>query len=509
MRSRSESSPVAMTHRHIRAVIAALLAGVLLAALDNTIVSVAMPRIVGDLGDVGDTSWVVTAYLLTATASTPLYGRISDLRGRRPTFLAALAIFLAGSAMCGLAHNITELALARAVAGLGGGGLMALALVVVADLIPGPARAKWQGLFGAVYGVAALIGPPLGGAIVDHASWRWLFYVNLLPGLWVMAVVARRLELPLAPVRGRLDIAGAALLGAGILGFLLWLVRGEAAGFGSVQSWSAGLVFLAAFAGFLADQRNAEVPVLPLRMFRNPGFASAVAIAFLLGAAMFAAILFVPLQLQVTQARSAAGSGVLLLAMTTGLLFSSVGVGRAIARSGRYRTFPIAGTALATAASFGLTRLDSHTSTWQVAGVLAVLGLGIGMVSQVLVLVAQQAVPRDELAVATASVSLFRSLGGTVGSAIAGAALAAVLRVRSESPVLAGVDVDRLGVLPQRLAGLTPARRAAFISAFTDAAHEVFWIVTPLAAVAFLLALRIPAGTMTAAVKPVVASGDR
>jgi EmrB/QacA subfamily drug resistance transporter len=488
----TEPPATGMTHRQVATVITALLVGVLLAALDNTIVAVAMPRIVGALGDVGDTSWVVTAYLLTATASTPLYGRLSDARGRRSVFLAATTIFLVGSALCGLAHNITELACARAVAGLGGGGLMTLALAVVADLVPGRARAKWQGMFGAVYGVAALIGPPVGGVIVDHASWRWLFYVNLVPGLFVLAVVRRNLHAPEVRSPHRLDLAGALLLSGGVLGFLFWIVRGQQAGFSAAQSWLPGLACLGLLAALAAQQRVAAEPVLPSRLFRAPGFGPAVAIAFLLGATLFAAILFVPLTLQVTQGRSATGSGLVLLAMTTGLLFSSVGAGRVIARSGHYRMFPAAGTALVTVAALALTRLGPHTSVWTTVLVLGLLGLGIGMVSQVLVLIAQQSVARAEIGVATASVSFFRQLGGTVGTAVCATALAAVLRNRSGNPVLAGVDVDRLSVLPDRLRDLSAARHAAFVSAFTDATHEVFWIVAPAAALALLISLRIP-----------------
>jgi EmrB/QacA subfamily drug resistance transporter len=491
MHTQREQPATAMTHRQVRAVITALLVGVLLAALDNTIVAVAMPRIVGALGDVGDTSWVVTAYLLTATVSTPLYGRLSDTRGRRPTFLAATTVFLVGSALCGLAHNIAELAAARALAGLGGGGLMTLALAVVADLVPGRARAKWQGLFGAVYALAALIGPPVGGLIVDHASWRWLFYVNIVPGLAVLTVVRRQLHVPQVVTPGRLDVTGAALLSGSLLGFLLWMVRGQQAGFGAAQSWLPGLACLCLLPVLVVQQRSVAVPVLPTRLFTAPGFGAAVTIAFLLGATLFAAILFVPLTLQVTQARSATRSGLILLAMTTGLLLSSVGVGRAIARSGRYRTFPTAGTALVTLASFGLTRLGPTSATWRTVLVLGTLGLGIGMVSQVLVLVAQQAVGRDQIGAATAAVSFFRSLGGTVGTGVCATALAAVLQDRSGTPALSGVDVDRLSLLPGKLAALPPNRHAAFVTAFTDAAHEVFWIVTPLAGLALLASLSI------------------
>jgi MFS family permease len=325
--------------------------------------------------------------------------------------------------------------------------------------------------------------------IVDHTSWRWLFYVNLLPGLAVLVVVRRQLHLPQTLMPGRLDLTGAVLLSGSVLGFLLWLVRGQQAGFAAPQSWLPGLACLSLLLVLVVQQRSVADPVLPARLFRAPGFAPAVTIAFLLGATLFAAILFVPLTLQVTQARTATRSGLMLLAMTTGLLLSSVGVGRAIARSGRYRTFPTVGTALVTVASLALTHLGPDSGTGATVLVLAILGLGIGMVSQVLVLIAQQAVGRDQIGAATAAVSFFRSLGGTVGTAVCATALAAVLQDRAGDPVLSGVDVDRLSLLPGKLAALPPDRHAAFVAAFTDAAHEVFWIVTPLAGLALLVSL--------------------
>jgi hypothetical protein len=326
---------------------------------------------------------------------------------------------------------------------------------------------------------------------VDQTSWRWLFYVNIVPGLAVLTVVRRHLHVPEVVTPGRLDLAGAALLSGSVLGFLLWMVRGQQAGFDTAQSRLPGLACLLLLTALVAQQRSAAEPMLPARLFRAPGFGAAVTIAFLLGATLFAAILFVPLTLQVTQARSATRSGLILLAMTTGLLLSSVGVGRAIARSGRYRTFPTVGTALVTVAAFALTRLGPASATWRTVLVLGMLGLGIGMVSQVLVLVAQQAVGRDQVGVATAAVSFFRSLGGTVGTGVCATALAAVLQDRSGTPMLSGVDVDRLSLLPAKLTALPPDRHAAFVAAFTDAAHEVFWIVTPLAGLALLVSFSI------------------
>jgi EmrB/QacA subfamily drug resistance transporter len=470
--------------------------GVLLGALDGTMVAVALPTIVGDLGGVEDTHWVVTAYLLTATASTLLYGRISDLYGRKPVFLAAIGLFLAGSAACAAAQGMGTLAAARALQGLGGGGLLTLALAVIGDVVPARQRAKFQGMFGAVFGLASVLGPVVGGPVVDSASWRWLFLLNLPIGAVVLAVIATQLPLPVRRIEHRLDVRGAALLAGAIGCFLCWITRGQEVGWSNAESWGPGAGAVVLIPAFVLSQRGIPEPALPLALFRNRTFALTGAVAFCLGTTLFAAILFVPLVLQLAQDRSASSSGLMLAAMTTGLLFSSVGTGRAVSRSGRYKTPPIAGTALITLAMLGLTRLEADTSAAYTLAVLAVLGVGIGLVSPILVTVAQSTVDERNLGVATASVSFFRNLGGTVGSAVGVIVLTHRLTSTLAGQDTPGIDPNRLSVLPDQVDRLPPASRDAFVNAFADAAAAVFWIAAAVGAVAVVLAALTPALTL-------------
>ncbi|MGQ0625141.1 MAG: MFS transporter [Sporichthyaceae bacterium] len=475
---------------HLRSVLVALLLGVFLAALDGTIVAVALPTIVGDLGGVEDTHWVVTAYLLTLTASTLLYGRISDLIGRKPALIGAIGIFLLGSALCALAQGIGSLAAARAIQGLGGGGLMTLALAVIGDLVPPRQRARYQGLFGAVFGVASVLGPLIGGLVVDAVSWRWLFTLNLPVGVVVLAMVVR--AVPSAPPRhrGGIDVRGAALLAAVIGFFLCWVTRGQEVGYTDPRSALLGLVALALLPALALSQRGHPDPILPLRLLRNRALAASAAVAFCTGAALFAVIVFIPLLLQLAQGRTATASGLMLTAMTAGLLVSSAGVGRAVSRTGRHRWAPITGTALVTTAMVGLTQVDADTAVPALVLVLALLGLGLGLISPILVTVAQSCVEPRDLGLATATVSFFRSLGAAVGSAVGAAVLAATL-----SDELSGtaVDLDELSVLPEAVAALPPATQNLYVSAFAEASSAVFWVGAAIAVLGVGLALLIPA----------------
>lgn len=484
----TEAAPPVAPNRDFHLVLAGVLLGVLLAALDGTIVAVALPSIVGDLGGIEDTHWVITAYLLTATTSTLLYGRASDVFGRKPLLLGAVTLFLLGSVLCGLAQGMGTLAGARALQGLGGGGLVALAYAVIADQVPAERRPRYAGLIGGVFGVGGVLGPLLGGLVVDGTGWRWVFYLNLPIGLLVLALLARM------PATGgdrtdRLDLRGSVLLAAATGCFLCWITRGQEVGYDSPESWLLGVAALVLTPAFLLVERRTPAPVLPLRLFADRVVSSASVAAFGLGFALFAAILFVPLFFQLVQQRSATTSGLLLVTLTVGLLISSGGVGHAVARSGRARPVMILGAGLVTVALVVLARLEPGSSVFLAIVALTLFGLGHGLVSPLLVTAAQGAVGPRQIGVATSTVSFFRGLGGTIGSAIGAAVLTHVVSDRLGG---VGVDLRDLSLLPDRVADLPAAEGASFALAYADAASTVFWIAAAVAGVCCLLVSLLP-----------------
>src|SRR3989440_3484859 len=355
----------AVRDRSLITVFAALMLGMFLAALDQTIVSTALPTIVGDLGGLNHLSWVVTSYLLAATVSTPLYGKLGDMIGRKPVFLAAILIFLAGSMLAGLSQSIGQLIAVRALPGAGAGGLMVGAQAIIADIVPPRERGRYMGLIGAVFAVASVAGPLLGGFFVDNLSWRWVFYVNMPVGGIAVAIVLFRLHLRSPHKRHRIDYLGAALLSGGV-GALILLATwgGTEYAWGSATIVALGIGGVALLLGFVWQEQRAVEPILPLKLFRSSVFSVSSAIGFSIGMAMFGAIIFIPLYLQLVYGASATSSGLRMLPLMAGLLAASIGSGRAISRLGRYRIFPIAGTAILAVGMFLLSRLGTGTPPW-------------------------------------------------------------------------------------------------------------------------------------------------
>jgi EmrB/QacA subfamily drug resistance transporter len=488
----AESRP--LSHSEILVVFSGLMMGLLLAALDQTIVATALPTMVGELGGLDHLSWVVTAYLLTTTASTPLYGKISDLYGRKILFQIAIVVFLVGSALAGLAQSMLQLIAFRALQGLGAGGLIAMALAIIGDVVSPRERGRYQGYMGAVFAVASVAGPLLGGLFVDHISWRWVFYVNIPVGLVALVVTSAVLNLPFVRRPHAIDYIGSALLVASVTATLLVTVWG-----GSEYAWTSSIIIGLTVAGavlvalFVLQERRAAEAILPLRLFRNPIFSVASATGFIVGLAMFGAIVFLPLYLQVVNGISPTRSGLLLVPLMAGLLTSSIASGRAISRFGRYKIFPVAGTAIMTLGLFLFTFLDQETSGFQSSIFMVVLGVGIGLVMQVLVLAVQNGVDHRDLGTATSASTFFRSMGGAFGTAIFGAIFASRLSSELSRLVPAGValDAEALRGSPEQIQALPPEAYGHAIAAFTRSINAVFWWAIPFGVLAFILTLAL------------------
>src|SRR5580765_6219731 len=417
-----------LTGRALWTVFGALMLGMFLAALDQTIVSTALPTIVGDLGGLSHLSWVVTSYLLASTVSTPIYGKLGDMYGRKPVFLVAILIFLAGSMLAGLSQTMAELIGFRALQGIGAGGLMVGAQAIIADIVPPRERGRYMGLIGSVFAVASVAGPLLGGFLVDSLSWRWVFYVNLPVGALAVLIVVTRLHLHTPTVRHKIDVLGAALLSAGVASLILVTTWG-----GSQYAWGSATIVGLAVAGvlllvaFVWQESRAPEPILPLKLFRSRVFTVSSAMGFTIGMAMFGAIVFIPLYLQLVYGASPTSSGLRMIPLMAGLLIAAVFSGRLISRIGRYKIFPIVGTAVLVVGMYLLSKLGVGTAPWLASAYMAIVGVGIGLVMQVLVLVVQNDAKPREIGVATSTATFFRSVGGSFGVAIFGAIFASRL----------------------------------------------------------------------------------
>ncbi|MFJ9818181.1 DHA2 family efflux MFS transporter permease subunit [Streptomyces sp. NPDC101151] len=474
--------------------IGALLLGLLLAALDQTIVSTALPTIVSDLGGLDHLSWVVTAYLLASTAATPLWGKLGDQYGRKRLFQTAIVIFLIGSALCGMAQNMPQLIGFRALQGLGGGGLMVLSMAIVGDIVPPRERGRYQGLFGAVFGATSVLGPLLGGLFTEHLSWRWVFYVNLPVGVVALVVIATALRIPRKAAHHVIDYLGTFLIAAVATCLVLVASLG-----GTTWGWDSPQIIGLAVLGFVLAvvfvgvERRAAEPVLPLKLFRIRTFTLAAVISFIVGFAMFGALTYLPTFLQVVHGISPTLSGVHMLPMVIGLLLSSTVSGQIVSRTGRWKVFPVTGTAVTAIGLLLLHRLDEHSSTVMMSTYFFVFGLGLGLVMQVLILIVQNAVSYEDLGVATSGATFFRSIGASFGVAIFGTVFASRLGDRLADAfrgvsLPAGATADALKSDPRGIADLPASLRPAALHAFAESITDVFLYAAPIAALGFALA---------------------
>jgi EmrB/QacA subfamily drug resistance transporter len=465
--------------RELAAVFVGLMLVMLMAALDSTIVATALPTIAADLGGLNHISWVATAYLLAQTVVVPLYGKLGDLYGRRIVLQVGLVIFLIGSALCGLSTSFVELVVFRAVQGLGGGGLMVSAQAAIGDVVAPRNRGRYQGIFGAVFGFATVVGPLIGGAITSSLSWRWIFYVNLPIG--ALAIVALTVTLPAGAARAHhsIDYIGTALLSVALVSLVLMVTLG-----GTTYAWgSAPIIILACVtvaggAAFLYVERRVDEPVFPPRLLRDPIFTAAGVVALLVGFAMFGAITFLPLYYQVVRGDSPTTSSLEILPLMGGLLLTSIAGGLIVSRTGRYRLFPIAGTAIMTLGLFLLSRLSPDTSTLAAVGSMFVAGFGIGLVMQVLVVAVQNSVSYKDLGVATSGNTLFRNIGSSVGTAVIGTVFASELatRIRQAFPNAPHGQLSTSHLSASALTQLPPAARSAFLEAYSGALDKAFQV---------------------------------
>lgn len=488
--ARSEPAPVSTHRRNV--IFVAVVLGMLLAALDQTIVATALPTVVADLGGAGHQSWVVTSYLLASTIATAIVGKLGDLFGRKVIFAVAVLFFLVGSVLCGIASSMEMLVAARALQGIGGGALMVTATALIGEVIPLRDRGRYQGALGAVFGVTTVIGPLLGGYFTDHLTWRWAFWINVPIGIVVLIVALA--TIPALSQRGKpvIDYAGIVLIGLGASGLTLATSWG-----GSTYAWSSPMIIglfvgsAVALAAFVRVELRAEEPVLPIRLFASPVFTVCCVLSFIVGFAMLGALTFLPTFMQFVDGVSATESGLRTLPMVGGLLLTSMGSGVLVSRTGRYKIFPVVGTAVMTLGFVLLSQMDATTPVLQQSLYLFVLGTGIGMCMQVLVLIVQSTASFSDLGVATSGVTFFRTIGSSFGAAIFGSLFANFLDSRIAGALAAGGAPPEAAQSPQVLHRLPDAVAAPIVEAYSDSLGLVFLCAAPVAVIGFIVALTL------------------
>ena len=505
----ANASPAGLTHRQILVVLSGLMTGMLLAALDQTIVSTALKQIVEDLDGLDHYTWVVTAYLLTSTATTPLYGKISDLYGRRPVFQFAIITFLVGSLLAAFSTNMTELIATRAIQGLGGGGLMALTFTIIGDIIPPRERGRYQGYFGAVWGLSSVAGPLLGGYFSDSGNilgitgWRWIFLINLPFGIVALVVTSIVLHIPKVRREHKIDYLGAITMIAAVSALLLAIAYSVPAyGWGDILTLAYFAVGILLTLAFLQIERKAIEPILPLDLFKNDIFSVTSGIGFIIGAGMFGALVMLPLYLQVVQGNSATESGLKLVPFMLGILAMSILTGKRISKTGKYKKFPLIGSLVMTLGLLLMTTLSISTPFWQLAIFSMLIGMGLGLTMPTMVVAVQNAVDFKDMGVATGANTFFRSLGAAFGSAIFGTILtnrlavhidSGMARLAASNPAAAeSFDPALLGELQNStsvLATLPTEVTETVLQSFVYSFHDVFWTAAPITAIGILLAL--------------------
>ncbi|HEX3591751.1 MAG TPA: MDR family MFS transporter [Pseudonocardiaceae bacterium] len=492
-----DDAPAAPNRRAIYVAMAGLMLGMLLAMLDNLIVSTALPTIVGDLGGLAHLSWVVTGYALAAAASTPIWGKLGDLYGRRGMFMTSIVIFLIGSALAGLSQNMNELIGFRAIQGLGAGGLMVGAMAIIGDLIPPRERGRYQAMIGGMMPIAFVGGPLVGGVLTDHLSWRFVFYINIPLGIAALLVTGLAMKLPRRRIQARIDYIGAILLTVGIVSLTLaasW--GGSQYAWGSWQIVSLFAIAAVFLVGFVYAEGKVAEPILPLRLFRNRNFTVAQILSFLVGAAMFGAVNFLPQYMQNVRGASATASGLLLLPLMFGMLAVMLTTGQITTRTGRYREFPIIGGFVLTAGMVVLLMLGVHTSTWVASALTVFVGLGMGFLMQNTMLITQNSAELRDMGAASGSVTLFRTIGGSLGIALLGSIYTTQLTNSLTSHLgAAGGKLIQGGAQlpPSAVLRLPEPLRLAFQSGVVSGLHGVLIGGAIMAAVGFVVAWFIKA----------------